>query len=454
MSAKLPLLFVALGTALGAFAQPQPGTLLWTYRAAVRVASAPALGPDGTVYVLAQGLVAITNSGSLASNKWTFPVGGSPVIGSDGTIYVAESRGLFAINPDGSQKWLYPIAGGSGGSPAIGFDNTIYVQGMTYPGFYAISPSGTLKWRAGVGESMFVVSPVVGMDGTIYFTSCDLSELFAFNPDGHQKWVVNPRDLACDLPAIGADGTVYCDAAALTAIGRDGSILWSTDVNGWRAIGQPVIGRDGTIYVSSSYGDTLQAIKPGGQLAWRALSGLTYREATTAATIDTAGTVYYCTSNSLWALSPEGHVQWSFASSVSAQYEFAETSPIIGYDGTIYAAIGSNVFAFAGTNGPADSPWPMYQQNPRHTGKVEKPSLQNPQIASNANFQFQLFGQISNTFSIEVCTNLATWTSLTNFVATKVPMEVVGPAAINSSVKFFRAVEQGPQLKPRIANQR
>jgi hypothetical protein len=65
------------------------------------------------------------------------------------------------------------------------------------------------------------------------------------------------------------------------------------------------------------------------------------------------------------------------------------TSPIIGPDGTIYVA--TKLFAIAsGTNGSANSRWPMYQQNARHTRKVEKPVLKQPQKRSDAKFEFQL----------------------------------------------------------------
>ncbi len=100
--------------------------------------------------------------------------------------------------------------------------------------------------------------------------------------------------------------------------------------------------------------------------------------------------------------------------------------------------------AFAGTNALADSPWPMYRQNPRHTGKVEKPSLQKPQKRSDANFQLELFGQISNTFNIEASTNLNDWTSVTSVVATAVPMEITDFSASNYPARFYRAVSDSP----------
>jgi hypothetical protein len=157
--------------------------------------------------------------------------------------------------------------------------------------------------------------------------------------------------------------------------------------------------------------------------------------------VDSAGTIYCAAYNRLFAFSPDGNVKWSFVNGNSSGdlNTYSYTFPTIGPDGTIYATFGSKLYAFAGTNALGDTPWPMYRQNPRHTGKVEKPSLQKPQKRSDANFQFQLFGQISNSFNIESSTNLSTWTSLTSLVATTLPMDIVDLTATNAPLRFYRA---------------
>jgi len=156
--------------------------------------------------------------------------------------------------------------------------------------------------------------------------------------------------------------------------------------------------------------------------------------------IDGSGTIYCAAYNKLFAFSPSGEVRWVF----DAGGDYTYTSPAIGQDGTIYATFGSRLYAFAGTNGLADSPWPMYRQNPRHTGKVEKPSLQKPKKRSDANFQFELWAQIDQPYTIEASTNLNTWTSLTSFVATTVPMDVFDLEATNYRARFYRARSDSP----------
>jgi outer membrane protein assembly factor BamB len=78
----------------------------------------------------------------------------SPAIGADGTIYVGSGymdRKLYAINPDGSQKWSFDTGGSVRSSPAIGADGTIYV-GSDDNKLYAINPDGSQKWSFTTGR--------------------------------------------------------------------------------------------------------------------------------------------------------------------------------------------------------------------------------------------------------------------------------------------------------------
>jgi outer membrane protein assembly factor BamB len=49
------------------------------------------------------------------------------------------------------------------------------------------------------------------------------------------------------------------------------------------------------------------------------------------------------------------------------------SSPAIGSDGTVYVVDYANIYALkTPSKGPAKSPWPMFGQNARHTGRVMK----------------------------------------------------------------------------------
>jgi hypothetical protein len=361
------------------------------------------------------------------------------VIGPDGSTYfVLDSAGsasstLYAIDRNGQQKWT--VAGGGGsGAPAISIDNTIYfVAGGE---LYAVSPDGAVKWHSYVSAYRIPYPPIIGVDGTIYF---GLERTFyAFSQAGTNIWSASVLGGGWLSPALGLQGNVYVSATTLYAFSPAGSNLW---VSGNSIFGSPVIGRDGSIYAADE-SRILHAIMPEGQESWQTnLHGLPGGYFTAPA-LDAGGRIYYCVSNSVWALNSQGHILWRVTTSETAPMnaELANTSPTIGPDGTLYAAIGRTLYAIAtGTNGPANSPWPMYRQNARHTGKVEKPALRQPQKRSDANFQFQLYGQLGQTFTVEATTNFNTWTSVTSFVANTLPMDVVDLSASNHPSRFYRA---------------
>lgn len=439
---KMIVVVVSLFTASALLvAQPQPGSVLWTFDERSGLSS-PALAQDGTLYVSGSAtFFAVTNSGSVASNKWVFPVAmlGSPAVAIDGTIYFGGQDGnLYALNPDGSQKWSYQAQGG-GGSPGIGADNTIYFEG--WGALYALSPSGAVKWKFSVpsGLGYSTTSPSLAPDGTIYIGSSYSSQLFALSSDGAQKWVYSFAHGMGDTAAIGADGTIYATSQDLFAIRPNGSNLWAT--SGSSFDGSPALSKNGTIYIGTDRSHYLTALSLTGQFQWAVLPQPSSSVSTTPA-VDSSGNIYYCVSNGVWAVSPLGVILWTVTApgDPGPGNYFAMTSPLIGPDGTIYAALGSKLYAIAGTNALGSTSWPMYRQNPRHTGKMERPTLGQPQKRIDNNFQFQMYPQqLGLTYTIESSTNLGIWASLTSFVATSLPMPVNDLSASNSLIKFYRA---------------
>src|SRR5258706_12168707 len=61
-----------------------------------------------------------------------------------------------------------------------------------------------------------------------------------------------------------------------------------------------------------------------------------------------------------------------------------------------------------------------------------------PLTATGLNFTLQISPGLNG--HIQVSTNLATWTALTNFVGTNTMINFRDPAATNSSRRFYRAV--------------
>jgi outer membrane protein assembly factor BamB len=209
------------------------GTAKWGYHTLWCIFSSPAIGPDGAVYVGSkdEALYVFEDSTTYAKLRWKHATGqfydghlvdSSPAIGEDGTIYVGTDpygaaghdpvpvdTVFFAINPDGSRKWAFPMEDGAESSPAIGPDGTIYVG--SYDGhLYAIADSGTkgiLKWKFLTGGAV-ASSPAVDACGTIYIGSRD-STMYALNPDGTLRWSFRTNGEIESSPAIGDNGILY-----------------------------------------------------------------------------------------------------------------------------------------------------------------------------------------------------------------------------------------------------
>ena len=436
MNAKaLQVALVSFLAVIWSSAQPQPGTILWIYDCGSQFS--PAVAPDGTIYLTGTGLHAVTNAGTFASNKWSFAadITSSPAIGDDGTIYCGGYRGFYAVNPNGTLKWLYPLSR-QAGSPAMAFDRTIYFQSEEY--LYALTEAGTLKWKSAMTFLGSYSAPTIGLDGTIYVGSSDEPNLYAFNADGTQKWVRELESPCGGSPAVGLDGTVYITGGYLYAFTPDGMKLWNS---GYFFGASPTVAKEGMIYIAlKDFPGPLYRVSPSGvPLLTDATEKIRYTTPKCAA-IDVGGTVWYCASNMVWALDAEGHaLPWSQV--IDDGYWSPETSPVIGPDGTLFFTRGSRLYAIAtGTKGPADSAWPMYRGNFRHTGKVEKPSLLNSQRRKDANFEFQLYSQLGQTNTLETTTNLSTWSFLTSVVVTNVPMDVLDLTASNAPSRFYRAI--------------
>ena len=72
---------------------------------------------------------------------------------------------------DGTKKRSFATNARVQSSPAVGFDGTIYF-GSDDDNFYAITPSGNLKWSYEVGQNV-TSSAAIAPDGTVYFGGRD-----------------------------------------------------------------------------------------------------------------------------------------------------------------------------------------------------------------------------------------------------------------------------------------
>ncbi len=192
--------------------------------------------------------------------------GCQPIIGKDGVVYytLRESTGnhkgnLYAVNPDGTEKWVYEMEGDYLYTPSIGLDGTIYVP--SYEGFiYALNLEGEEKWVFDTGQEKWISRITVGDYHNIYFTDYDY--IYSVDSQGILNWKsagVSRGGSASLGPALGEDGTVYISwtgfknsqdarTGALYAYNPiDGSVKWHAPLD--HDATSPVIGEEGNMYL-------------------------------------------------------------------------------------------------------------------------------------------------------------------------------------------------------------
>jgi YD repeat-containing protein len=345
----------------------EPGSLKWKFEEAEhRFDAAPAIGDDGTIYVgsMDGNIYAVAPNGIL---KWKFDTGAawvnsSAAIGTDGTVYIVSkdlqepsNEKLYAISPDGSLKWNFSMNTGDS-SPVIGADGTIYI-GSDDKKLYAINPDGTLKWEFQTVNGINA-SPAIGVDGTIY--AGVYGKFYAINPDGTLKWELDEISLRSS-PAIATDGTIYInsDDEILYAIHPDGTEKWKFKIGYRGGYSSPVIGSDGTVYVGS-YDKNFYAINPDGTKKWefQTTGGIHSSSA-----LGDDGVIYVGSS----AINPDGTLKWRFKTD-----SWSANTPTIGPDGVVYFGAWDLYAIYSDSHGPADSSWPMFLHDAKHTGRSER----------------------------------------------------------------------------------
>jgi outer membrane protein assembly factor BamB len=219
---------IVFGSGRMVYAVRPDGTVLWRVKAGKKVYSAPAVAPDGTVYVGSQDdrLYAISRDGRIV---WSTRLGGdvdcAPAVGDDGTVYVGvDDSAVVALDDKGAVRWRAKVGGHVRGSLTLTRNGAV-VAGVygPAPGVVALEArSGELRWRfaiAGTGATEFGVhgSPVEDAAGRLYFGAQD-DHVYALTADGQLLWKLRtgadvdaPVVLASDgrLLAASDDGKLY-----------------------------------------------------------------------------------------------------------------------------------------------------------------------------------------------------------------------------------------------------
>lgn len=372
------------------------------------------VGADGTVFIPAgDSLCAL--DGDAGVLKWKYKLGnksiGVPAVGKDGSVYLLTGEfymdfAVQAVNGNGTEKWVqdfnmfktehHPVLslGSTIGrnSVVLGSDGTVfgcrhssvmredgYISNLTSSLFALDAGDGSIKWQLALGGRYGAPqSPVVAPDDTIFMTDVAGHVLAVRGADGSVKWnasIAVDHDVMFSSPSLGANGTVLvCSGEGLFALNReDGTVKWRQ----WDAClvqvmqyPGPAVDSDGTIFVEAR-NDTFDTSDVPNRtlLALRGDDGSTkwsyhasrdahqYGETLTTAAVSTDGTVYFGYAESVYALNAEtGSVRWS-STSLRGMFNQDEGPPVIGPDGMVIVSALTTVVALRGEAVSATLPY-------------------------------------------------------------------------------------------------
>jgi outer membrane protein assembly factor BamB len=256
--------------------------------------SNPVFSPDGqTMYVPTSSpkghLFAVdVQNGTI---KWVFSIdeltygGGAMVHPDNGAIYQGSDAAIYAINPDGSQKWK--VTTGSSTSarvrafPALSIDGTVayFLSNST---FYALNAaSGAEVWKKSLTElnaSISIGSAVlVGNNGTIYIGTNQ--GIYAFSSSGELTWQTATKYNVTESGSMAINGNVLYAALkgtdGLVAINTtDGSQAWMAGAAG--DVYFPIVDKNGAIYfVEKLASGNVYAVNSDGSQKWTKNIGVT-----------------------------------------------------------------------------------------------------------------------------------------------------------------------------------
>jgi outer membrane protein assembly factor BamB len=327
--------------------------------------SSPAMGPDGAIYIGAQGGYAVILPADYSyylSVSSIFPVWSSPVVDyQSNTVYFVDNGGYLHIYyPDMTYTTSFEISNYSIYAAPVIKDNYIYVVDLSgnvirvdiyNPSSYTVICSLNEEVRS---------SPVVVYD--MIFIATSNGYIYAMDPSGYIVWQKQLSDTFFGGFAVDKYGNLYIAGEKLWCIDPwNGNTKWSYELSG-QAYGSPVISESGVVYIGDISG-TLHAVDSlSGNLIWSE-EGLGSILST--CVIGDNNIIYVAAGTCVFALSSNGDIM-----SYIELENFIESSPLLHF-GKLFVADEAGYFyvinALSYSIQDPNESWPMFQKNWYHT---------------------------------------------------------------------------------------
>lgn len=241
--------------------------------------SNPAFSPDGkTMYIPTS-----TPAGHLfaidvvsGEFKWVFAIsqityGGGALVAPDGTIYQcvrnATINNVYAINPNGTQKWAVKLDAAIGAFPALSADGVLYCLTNKSTLYALDASSGAIKWQQSLDGA---TGSAVAIDkaGNVYAGTS--AAIYSFKSNKEQNWKLEEVNVTEQATFALKDQVLYATLknGGLVAVDMtNGTKKWTYPTTKGDAY-FPIADKNGNVYFTEKGSQTVHAVNASGSKIW------------------------------------------------------------------------------------------------------------------------------------------------------------------------------------------
>lgn len=241
--------------------------------------SNPVFSPDGkTMYIPTS-----TPAGHLfaidvvsGEFKWVFAIsqityGGGALVAPDGTIYQcvrnATINNVYAINPNGTQKWAVKLDAAIGAFPALSADGVLYCLTNKSTLYALDASSGAIKWQQSLDGA---TGSAVAIDkaGNVYAGTS--AAIYSFKPNKEQNWKLEEVNVTEQATFALKDQVLYATLknGGLVAVDMtNGTKKWTYPTTKGDAY-FPIADKNGNVYFTEKGLQTVHAVNASGSKIW------------------------------------------------------------------------------------------------------------------------------------------------------------------------------------------
>lgn len=201
-------------------------------------------------------------AGEVKSVSWDF---------GDGTIYQcvrnAAINNVYAINPNGTQKWAVKLDAAIGAFPALSVDGILYCLTNKSTLYALDASSGAIKWQQSLDGA---TGSAVAIDkaGNVYAGTS--AAIYAFKPNKDQIWKLEEVNVTEQATFALKEQVLYATlkGGGLVAVDMtNGTKKWTYPTTKGDAY-FPIADKNGNVYFTEKGSQTVHAVNAAGSKIW------------------------------------------------------------------------------------------------------------------------------------------------------------------------------------------